>query len=141
MGAFCRDGKRARTCTIYPQSAARRICNLGSHDSKVFRQEGYEFSEKAITGVCEEFKAKENDDIYSDIGAGVLVTRDVFGISPVIKPLLMCIRQRRWIRHEGSKRPTTRCRLRGLFPVWRCILRGVAIRRVTVLSIGLRVRA
>ncbi len=45
---------------------------------KVFRQEGYEFSEKAITGVAQQFKCNDSDDIYADIGAGVLVARDVF---------------------------------------------------------------
>lgn len=45
---------------------------------KIFRQEGYEFTEKAISGVLEEFKANENDDIYASIGSGIIVARDVF---------------------------------------------------------------
>jgi len=45
---------------------------------KIFRQEGYDFTEKAVTGVQQDFKANENDDIYARIGSGLLVARDVF---------------------------------------------------------------
>ena len=45
---------------------------------KVFRQEGYDFTEKAVTGVLKEFQVEENDDIYANIGSGLLVSRDVF---------------------------------------------------------------
>ncbi|MGH1404089.1 MAG: RelA/SpoT family protein [Alphaproteobacteria bacterium] len=45
---------------------------------KVFKQEGYEFTEKAITGIVEQFRAEDNEDIYAKIGSGVLVARDVF---------------------------------------------------------------
>ncbi|MFK7840440.1 MAG: bifunctional (p)ppGpp synthetase/guanosine-3',5'-bis(diphosphate) 3'-pyrophosphohydrolase [Bdellovibrionales bacterium] len=45
---------------------------------KIFRQEGYDYTEKAVTGVLKEFKAEENDDIYANIGSGLLVARDVF---------------------------------------------------------------
>lgn len=45
---------------------------------KIFRQEGYDFTEKAVQGILKEFKADENDDIYAKIGSGLLVARDVF---------------------------------------------------------------
>ncbi len=45
---------------------------------KIFRQEGYDFSEKAVTGIVKKFKVDENDDIYARIGSGVVVARDVF---------------------------------------------------------------
>ena len=45
---------------------------------KVFRQEGYEFTEKAIGGVLKSLNVDNNDDIYAGIGSGVLVARDVF---------------------------------------------------------------
>ncbi|MCB9982733.1 MAG: bifunctional (p)ppGpp synthetase/guanosine-3',5'-bis(diphosphate) 3'-pyrophosphohydrolase [Rhodospirillales bacterium] len=45
---------------------------------KIFRQEGYDFSEKAVTGILKQFKAEENDDIYARIGSGTLVARDAF---------------------------------------------------------------
>ncbi len=45
---------------------------------KVFRQEGYEFSEKAITGTLKHYRLDESDDVYANIGSGVFVARDVF---------------------------------------------------------------
>lgn len=45
---------------------------------KIFRQEGYDFTEKAVNGVIKTFKVDENDDIYANIGSGVFVARDVF---------------------------------------------------------------
>ncbi len=45
---------------------------------KVFRQEGYDFSEKAITGVLKNYRLETNDDIYANIGSGMFVARDVF---------------------------------------------------------------
>ncbi len=45
---------------------------------KVFRQEGYEFSEKAISSVLKNYKLENNEDIYANIGSGVFVARDVF---------------------------------------------------------------
>ncbi len=47
---------------------------------KVFRQEGYEFTEKAISGVLAHYKLNEVDDIYANIGSGVFVARDVFRV-------------------------------------------------------------
>lgn len=45
---------------------------------KVFRQEGYEFTEKAVGSVLKQFRAENSEDIYAGIGSGVLVARDVF---------------------------------------------------------------
>lgn len=45
---------------------------------KIFRQEGYEFTEKAVTGVLKQLKAEVNEDIYARIGSGLLVAREVF---------------------------------------------------------------
>jgi GTP pyrophosphokinase len=45
---------------------------------KIFRQEGYEFTEKAVAGVLTQFQAPESDDVYAKIGSGLLVARDVF---------------------------------------------------------------
>lgn len=45
---------------------------------KVFRQEDYDFTEKAVAGVIRQFKVDEADDIYAKVGAGLLVARDVF---------------------------------------------------------------
>ncbi len=45
---------------------------------KVFRQEDYEFTEKAISGILGQFNAENIEDIYAKIGSGVIVARDVF---------------------------------------------------------------
>ena len=45
---------------------------------KIFRQEGYEFTEKAVEGVIEHFKVEQADDIYAKMGSGLLVAREVF---------------------------------------------------------------
>jgi GTP pyrophosphokinase len=45
---------------------------------KIFRQEGYEFTDKAVGGILKQFKADENDEIFARIGSGLLVARDVF---------------------------------------------------------------
>ncbi len=45
---------------------------------KVFRQEGYDFTEKALEGVLKIFKATVVEDIYANIGAGLNGAREVF---------------------------------------------------------------
>ncbi|HBR68335.1 MAG TPA: bifunctional (p)ppGpp synthetase/guanosine-3',5'-bis(diphosphate) 3'-pyrophosphohydrolase, partial [Rhodospirillaceae bacterium] len=45
---------------------------------KIFRQEGYEFTDKAVGNVLKNYKAQESDDVYAGIGSGLIVARDVF---------------------------------------------------------------
>jgi guanosine-3',5'-bis(diphosphate) 3'-pyrophosphohydrolase len=45
---------------------------------KIFRQEDYEFNDKAIDGVKDKLKAEEPDDVYARIGAGLIAAREVF---------------------------------------------------------------
>jgi len=46
---------------------------------KVFKAEGYEFTEKAVAGIVDQFReCKNSDDIFEGIGAGNIVARDVF---------------------------------------------------------------
>ena len=45
---------------------------------KIFRQEEYEFTEKAVAGILKKFSLDENDDVYANIGSGLLVAREVF---------------------------------------------------------------
>ena len=45
---------------------------------KVFRQEDYEFTEKAVANAVEHYKVENNDDIYANIGSGLFVAREVF---------------------------------------------------------------
>lgn len=46
--------------------------------SRLFQQEGYEFTDKAVSGVLAQFREESVDDIYAGIGAGNLTARDVF---------------------------------------------------------------
>lgn len=45
---------------------------------KIFRQEGYEFTDKAVSNVLERYRLEDVDDIFANIGAGLFVARDVF---------------------------------------------------------------
>ncbi len=47
---------------------------------KLFRQEGYEFTEKALSAAQKHYHLEEIDDIYANIGSGVFVARDVFKV-------------------------------------------------------------
>lgn len=53
--------------------------NLGkSMLQKVFKTEGYEFTDKAVSGVSSQFKCDMVEDVYAGIGSGNIVARDVF---------------------------------------------------------------
>ncbi|MEM8833552.1 MAG: RelA/SpoT AH/RIS domain-containing protein, partial [Pseudomonadota bacterium] len=45
---------------------------------KIFAQEEYEFTEKAVAGVTKKLRVDEADDIYANIGSGHFSARDVF---------------------------------------------------------------
>lgn len=45
---------------------------------KVFTQEGYEFTDKAVSGVVGQFQTEDLDDVFAGIGSGNIVARDVF---------------------------------------------------------------
>lgn len=45
---------------------------------KVFRQEGYDFTEKALEGVLKTLRASHPDDVYANVGAGLTSAREVF---------------------------------------------------------------
>jgi GTP pyrophosphokinase len=45
---------------------------------KLFQQEGYEFTEKAVNGVLNQFRAESVDDIFMGVGSGNIVAREVF---------------------------------------------------------------
>lgn len=49
---------------------------------KIFKQEGYDFTEKAVKGALKDLGPgiNENDDVYERIGSGLLVARDVFKV-------------------------------------------------------------
>lgn len=45
---------------------------------KIFQQEGYEFTDKAVAHVVVQFRMDHIDDLYAGIGQGNLVAREVF---------------------------------------------------------------
>ena len=45
---------------------------------KIFQQEEYDFTEKAVTGIVKKMRVDEADDIYANIGSGHFNARDVF---------------------------------------------------------------
>ena len=45
---------------------------------KVFQMEGYEFTDKAVGNVLNQFRADSGDDVYAGIGQGNIVAREVF---------------------------------------------------------------
>tara|TARA_R110002124_G_scaffold287216_1_gene471360 strand:+ start:45328 stop:47493 length:2166 start_codon:yes stop_codon:yes gene_type:complete len=45
---------------------------------KIFKSEGYDFTEKAVNGVTDKFKENHVEDVYAGIGSGNIVARDVF---------------------------------------------------------------
>jgi GTP pyrophosphokinase len=45
---------------------------------KVFQQEGYEFTEKAVHGIVTQFRGENVDDIFAGVGSGNIAARDVF---------------------------------------------------------------
>lgn len=45
---------------------------------KLFAQEGYDFTEKAVAGIVKQMRVEESDDIYANIGSGHFNVRDVF---------------------------------------------------------------
>ncbi len=54
---------------------------------KIFKTEGYEFTDKSVSGVMAQFKMDHIDDLFAGIGSGNIVARDVFtAIFPAHKP-------------------------------------------------------
>ena len=45
---------------------------------KIFQQEEYDFTEKAVSGIVKKMRVDEVDDIYANIGSGHFSARDIF---------------------------------------------------------------
>ncbi len=45
---------------------------------KAFRQEGYDFTERALEAVLKSFKVAHVDDVYANVGSGITPAREVF---------------------------------------------------------------
>jgi guanosine-3',5'-bis(diphosphate) 3'-pyrophosphohydrolase len=74
---------------------------------KAFRQEGYEFTEKAVSTVLAKFKARANDDIYASIGEGIVSDREV--VQAIFPGTRKSARDRKILpfRRRHEKEPTS----------------------------------
>lgn len=76
---------------------------------KIFRQEDYEFTDKAVSGVLDKFENDEVEDLYARIGSGHLIARDVFrAIFPAHETKLVNrpsadMDEAVFVKREGSK--------------------------------------
>ncbi|MBI3452513.1 MAG: bifunctional (p)ppGpp synthetase/guanosine-3',5'-bis(diphosphate) 3'-pyrophosphohydrolase [Rhodospirillales bacterium] len=86
---FVVTGKARARIRRFIRGAQRvQFVDLGrSMIQKAFRQEGYDFTEKALAGVLGALKCETVEDIYAAIGAGTLGEREVLGaVFPGSKP-------------------------------------------------------
>lgn len=47
---------------------------------KIFQQEGYDYTDKAVAGIVQQMRVDEVDDIFANIGSGHFIAKDVFKI-------------------------------------------------------------
>lgn len=85
---------------------------------KIFAQEEYDFTEKAVTGIVKKMRVDEVDDIYANIGAGHFSARDVFKtIFPAHKTEMAKpsedVKDYAMARRQGSDKPMP---IKGLIP-------------------------
>ncbi|NBC32402.1 MAG: RelA/SpoT family protein [Alphaproteobacteria bacterium] len=77
---FAVTGKaRARIRRFIRQQQRAQYAELGrAMLQKVFRQEGYDFTEKALEGVLKQFKVQAVEDLYAAVGSATVTSREVF---------------------------------------------------------------
>ena len=86
---------------------------------KIFVQEEYEFTEKAVNGIVKKMKVDEVDDIYANIGSGNFSARDIFKtIFPahnkeVARPPVHEFKDYAMAKSAGSDKPMP---IKGLIP-------------------------
>ena len=88
---------------------------------KVFKQEGYEFTDKAVQGVLKTFRGEAVEDLYAEIGGGHQSAREVFNVifpghKAVEKPAIgdgkvVSLRSRARAKTKGTALP-----IKGLIP-------------------------
>jgi GTP pyrophosphokinase len=115
---FVVTGKaRARIRRFIRLQQRTQFITLGrSIVQKAFRQEGYDFTEKALEGVLKVFKCSETDDLYAAVGEGKLGEREVIGaVFPGLKArpakVVALPRHRAKPKERGGAIP-----IRGLIP-------------------------
>ncbi len=86
---------------------------------KIFAQEEYDFTEKAVQGIVKKMRVDEVDDIYANIGAGHFAARDIFKTifpshkTDIARPPAHEFKDMAMARHDGSNKPVP---IKGLIP-------------------------
>ncbi|MEM6812466.1 MAG: bifunctional (p)ppGpp synthetase/guanosine-3',5'-bis(diphosphate) 3'-pyrophosphohydrolase [Pseudomonadota bacterium] len=86
---------------------------------KIFSQEEYEFTEKAVAGVVKKLRVDEADDIYANIGSGHFSARDVFKTifpghkTEIARPPSHAFQDTAKTKRKSSEEPVT---IKGLIP-------------------------
>lgn len=45
---------------------------------KIFQQEGYDYTDKAVAGIVQQMRVEDIDDIFANVGSGHFIAKDVF---------------------------------------------------------------
>lgn len=86
---------------------------------KIFAQEEYDFTEKAVQGIVKKMRVDEVDDIYANIGAGHFAARDIFKTifpshkTDIARPPAHEFKDMAMAKHDGSNKPVP---IKGLIP-------------------------
>lgn len=84
---------------------------------RAFRQEDYEFSEKALHGVLKKFNVNEADDLMAEVGSGHIPARDVLeAVFPGIKAKKTTTSTKIPTKSKKDKTTTDSVPIRGLIP-------------------------
>ena len=97
---------------------------------KIFQQEGYDYTDKAVAGIVAQMRVDDVDDIFANIGSGHFIAKDILRqFSPLTKRNSPAPRKTIPKKSLMLSAPTeNRCRSRALFPAWRYISRAAATR-------------
>jgi GTP pyrophosphokinase len=84
---------------------------------RAFRQEEYEFSEKALHGVLKKFNVHETDDLMAEVGSGHIPARDVVeAVFPGIKSKKTTTSTKIPVKNDKNKSSPDSVPIRGLIP-------------------------
>ncbi|MFQ5773316.1 MAG: RelA/SpoT family protein [Kiloniellaceae bacterium] len=118
---FVVTGKaKARIRRFIHMREREQYCELGRQIMrKIFREEGYEFTDKALAGVLKRFKAQSVDDLCTAVGKGSHTAREVLvavfpGVKDATKPKRMWPFGRARAREDKAK--SSAVPIKGLIP-------------------------
>jgi len=117
---FVVSGKaKARIRRFVHMKEREQYSELGRHLlDKTFREEGYELSDKAVSGVLKKFKAGATEDLFAAVGKGVTAAREVLvAVYPGVRDAAK--RRHLWpfrSRTRVNKAKSTALPIKGLIP-------------------------